>query len=460
MTFDPIWLAKVTGGVWENGVPQGMDGFAFDARTLQVGQCFIALTGGARDGHEFAAQALKQGASALLVEKCQSLHLPQLVVSNTLRAMADIARAHRQLLDSDRFVVGVTGSCGKTSTKEMLRDVLGGEQTHATEGNWNNLIGVPMTLFQIDSSVHRNAVIEAGINQPGEMEQLGQMICADLVICTNIGSAHLELLESLAGIADEKSKLLECAKPDTLLVAPMGIFKYAAFRRYVNRALVLRPENDKNDRGEFKSTTYYRLEEINNESTKLILRNGDRTTEFTVPSTSEGMCLNAGLVIVAARELGVEDGQIAKNLLKWAPSDNRGKVVVEGSRTFYVDCYNANPTSMLDALNAFARRFSSEGPRYYVLGAMNELGASAESLHRLVGESLVLRSQDLVCFVGPDALVEAYVSGALEAGILSQQISIANSIDLIRSTIEKFHGTLFLKGSRTYRLESLLSSPS
>ena len=177
--FDPKDIAAWSKGVWqENELPEAITGFCFDARQLKSGECFVALSGGARDGHAFTAQAAELGAGALLVERPQSVALPQLIVDDSLLAMGAIGAGVRQRFDPP--VVGITGSCGKTSTKEMLRVLLGEPRTHATAGNWNNRIGVPMTLFGLDADQHDFAVVEAGINQPGEMAELGTMIEADL----------------------------------------------------------------------------------------------------------------------------------------------------------------------------------------------------------------------------------------------------------------------------------------
>ena len=165
-----------------------------------------------------------------------SIALPQLKVADSLVALGAIGAAVRSKFSMP--VVGITGSCGKTSTKEMLRCLLGEDRTHATAGNWNNRIGVPMTLLGLDSSPHDFAVIEAGINQPDEMRQLGQMIQADLIVLTNIEAAHLELLGSLEGIATEKSLLAEHAKPDSPIILPADALRYHAYKKLAHRAIV------------------------------------------------------------------------------------------------------------------------------------------------------------------------------------------------------------------------------
>ena len=439
--FDPQALAVSTGGSWGDGLlPEPLPGFCFDARRLEAGQCFIALSGGARDGHEFIVQAEAQGAAAVLVEREVESALPQLVVEDTLLAMEAIATAHRAQFDKP--VVGITGSCGKTSTKEMLRLVMGDAQAHATAGNWNNRIGVPMTLFGLDAANQSAAVVEAGINQPGEMAHLGAMIAADCVILTNIGPAHLELLKTIDNIAEEKVELFLKAKPDAPLILPNAAYKFPALAARADRAIVLAKANEAVS-PEPKQIIRYRLNGSQ-------LRIGEHS--YRIESSSAGICLNAALVIVAAQLLGRSEEQI-RAIENWRPDANRGRIASKHGQTFYIDCYNANPASMVDAFKAFADSVPVGLPRYYVLGAMNELGADAVRLHREVAEALKLRQRDRVCLIGPETLTEAYREGL---SAKPEQIVSADSIEKIQSVIAPFAGAIFLKGSRSYALEQLL----
>ena len=452
--FDPQDMAMWSNGVWqENELPAGITGFCFDARQLRPGECFVALSGAARDGHAFTAQAAEQGAGALLVEHPQSVSLPQLVVNDSLVAMGAIGAGLRQAFVEP--VIGITGSCGKTSTKEMLRVLLGESRTHATAGNWNNRIGVPMTLFGLDSDQHDFAVIEAGINQPGEMVELGRMIEPDLSVVTNIASAHLELLGSLEQIAAEKADLALCARTNTPVVLPNSVFQYAAFAACAERALVLAAEGEQVS-SQASRVIRYRLNVAGTGHSDLHLSEGTTVERFQITSPSEGICANAALAIIAARELGISDAVIRERIALWLPSSNRGRIASQGEQTFYIDCYNANPASMRDALTAFCRATSPEQARCYVLGAMNELGAESVALHREVGRQLRLRSADRVLFVGPDALTQAYSDGAIEVGVEHAQLNCFTDVEKMKSVVADFAGALFLKGSRSYALEKLL----
>ena len=455
MTFDPKTLAAWTNGHWSVEPESGPVGFAFDARRIRPGEIFFALSGGARDGHDFVAQAARGGAIGAVVERRLEIDLPQLLVADSLAAMAAIGAAHRRRFGSP--VVGITGSSGKTSTKEMLLRILGPERAHGTAGNWNNRIGVPMTLFGLDPEAHEYAVVEAGINRQGEMAQLGAMIAPDLSILTQIGPAHLEELGSLEGVASEKSALARASAPGAPLVLPVDALKYAPFAAMAERAVAVAGPDEQAacPPAELVRQTAHA---DGAERTVFTLEGDGMAGEFRLPSRSAGMVANAGLAAVAAAKLGVGEGQIRRGLEAWRPEGSRGGIVREGKRTFYVDCYNANPASMRDALETFTASMPASAARCYVLGAMDELGPHADRWHREVGAALPWRSGDRACLVGPQVLAEAYADGAREAGWAGEAIDTAATAEAFTSLIAAFEGVVFLKGSRSYALERLLPS--
>ncbi|HBR93835.1 MAG TPA: hypothetical protein DEA90_06685 [Opitutae bacterium] len=448
-SFEPRKMAEWSGGTWLNAPQQGIVGFCFDARQIQPGQCFVALSGGARDGHDFIEQAAKGGAIAAIVESAKPIALPQLQVSDSLCALAAIAAAWRSKFRSP--VVAVTGSCGKTSTKEMLRCLLGEARTHATAGNWNNRIGVPMTLFGLDARQQDYAVIEAGINQSDEMQALGQMIQADLNLLTNIGPAHLELLGSLEHVAAEKSLLAQCAVPDSPIILPAEALEYPAYAQLASRAIALLPVGAHQPVVVPRESVRYSIRRL--ESSQELDLEG---RSYRIASASRGIASNAALAIVAARQLGVAESIIQERMEAWRPQGNRGRIERIGEQIFYIDCYNANPASMADALEAFQHSAPSKVAHFYILGAMNELGASAEEQHQRIGRILQLRPQDRIVFVGPDSLTQAYQAGALAAGTAEAQMQCVTEIEKIKSSVAPFAGAIFLKGSRSYQLETLL----
>ncbi|MGC6454915.1 MAG: UDP-N-acetylmuramoyl-tripeptide--D-alanyl-D-alanine ligase [Coraliomargaritaceae bacterium] len=444
--FDPTELAEWTGGTWlGSGQPDKVCGFSFDSRKIQPGECFIALTTGQRDGHEYVAQAMRDGATAALVQRPLEVAIPQLIVADTLLAMESIASAVRsRFLGS---VIGVTGSCGKTSTKEMLLHLLGPKETHATTGNWNNRIGVPMTLFGLHQSEKSTAVVEAGINQPGEMSHLARMIEANLVLVTHIGPSHLEKLGTLDGVAAEKSILMQFARESAQLVLTASAYAHEAFASFADRTTVLA------ETGEVVRGRPNRIVRYDTEGGAIRIKELFGEMRFKVMTHSSGIRRNAALSLVAASLFGASAEVLQKRLLQWSPSENRGRLVERGEQLCYLDCYNANPASMADALAAFSEAVPQDVARCYVLGVMNELGSEVKRLHTESVQALSLRAEDLVCLVGPAELRAAYRAG-LQAS--EEQVLEADSAESFQSVVASFSGALFFKGSRSLALEQLI----
>ena len=225
--FNPVDLSRCCGGEWTSLPEVNVEGFCFDSRNIKHGDLFIALKA-ERDGHDYINQAMSSGAVAALVDhKVESVDCPQLIVKDTLVGFQEIARSHRQRFAKP--VVGVTGSCGKTSTKEILKLLLSG--SHCTEGNFNNHIGVPMTLTKLSHSDHQFAVVEAGINSPGEMDILADIINSDIAIITSVDHSHLAGLGTIEMVANEKIKLWLYAQESPLAIFPQELENFEPFSK-------------------------------------------------------------------------------------------------------------------------------------------------------------------------------------------------------------------------------------
>jgi UDP-N-acetylmuramoyl-tripeptide--D-alanyl-D-alanine ligase len=450
-SFAPAYLATWTGGQWTSKPALPLAGFTQDTRQLRAGQVFVALRTDKRDGHDFLATAMAAGASAALVSRANpDLALPQLVVADPLRAFQTIAREHRRAFRG--AVVGVTGSCGKTSTKNLLARLLGGEPlVLATEGNLNNHLGVPLTLTRLEPGGHESAVIEAGISGPGEMDVLAGMIEPDYGIVTLVAPAHTEELGGLSGVAREKAVLLQHIRPGGLSVIPKQCWDFHAFQDLPQQGIVLVPE------GEFcgASRTVRFAVRASPTSTEIML-GGRRRFDFR--RVSRGMAQNAALAILLASELGVTDDAIQRALEDWQPSKWRGEFRHDGQRLLYLDFYNANPASMIDALDSFASIVPADESRLYVLGCMEVLGVEAASYHRELGNRLRLRPQDRAFVIGGHAV--DVVAGVADAGFSTENIEIVNTLAPVAAHIAEFRGAIFMKGSRRYELEKALPAES
>ncbi|MEO5960675.1 MAG: UDP-N-acetylmuramoyl-tripeptide--D-alanyl-D-alanine ligase [Opitutaceae bacterium] len=456
--FPAQLLAAWTGGRWTVPPVQNLTGFSIDSRQLRPGQIFVALKTEKRDGHAFLAAAQTAGASAALVTTPnRALALPQLVVGDSLAAFQTIAREQRRLFRGR--VVGISGSAGKTSTKDLLALLLGGEACGvlATEGNLNNHLGVPLTLTRLDPAVHKFAVIEAGISAPGEMKTLAGLIEPDVSIITLVAPAHTEELGGIDGVAREKAALPATTRQGGIAIFSQATSVLPAFRGLrVSSMIVERVENSRLV-GSSKVRVAFAVGH-RSDQTALVLSNGALPAQtFAMRRVSDGMAQNAALAISAALWLGAAPDAIASRLASWQPAKLRGEIRHEDGRLLYLDCYNANPASMADALATFAAIAPDEAPRLYVIGCMEELGAEARAHHHALGRSLELRAGDRLFAIGPYA--HEICGGLLERGDVTQQIQIVSSLEPAIACYADWRGAVFVKGSRRYQLETILAAP-
>jgi UDP-N-acetylmuramoyl-tripeptide--D-alanyl-D-alanine ligase len=434
LDFSPEQIARVADGCWTRPPAASLRilGFGIDTRHLTPGHCFVALKTARRDGHDFLADAREARASAAIVARPDpAVDLPQLVVEDPLAALHAIAAAHRR--------------AGKTSTKELLARLLSAVpgDVLATAGNFNNHLGVPLTLTRIDSATHKFAVIEAGIGGPGEMSVLADMIEPDLAIVTHLGPAHLAALGSLENVAREKAVLPARARPGSLKLFPRSCLDYEAFKALPEPALGLDIKFRHDDEGTRITFVHPHSEP----------ERADNVT-FACRRVSDGMARNVGLALAAALHLGVTAEDAQARLLDWEAAALRGEICQDhAGRWLYLDCYNANPASMHDAITAFAGMAPADQPRLYIIGGMEELGGESVVYHQKLGAALamVLRPEDSALVLASPPYGEAVVEGARSDAVVG-----VSGLTALRARFETHAGAVFIKGSRRYQLESLL----
>jgi UDP-N-acetylmuramoyl-tripeptide--D-alanyl-D-alanine ligase len=354
-------------------------------------------------------------------------------------------------------VIGISGSAGKTSTKDLLALLLGGgpDGVLATEGNLNNHLGVPLTLTRLDSAKHKFAIIEAGIGGPGEMQPLAQMIAPDVAIITIVAPAHTEALGGVEGVAHEKSQLVRAVRTDGVALFPKSCTQYPAFSDlFVNplvleRSAVLRPAT------EASHTIHFNVVQRAEETVIVVAYGPPPPHLFKMRRVTDGMAQNVALALTAALALGVPREALQARLALWSPGKLRGEIRHEGGRLLYLDCYNANPASMADALATFIAVAPPAEPRLFVLGCMEELGVEAPAHHHRLGVRLPLRSGDRLLVIGTYA--DEVCRGVLEQGDFTKQIQICSTLEPIAAAIAEWHGAVFIKGSRRYELERALN---
>lgn len=456
-TFLPDALASWTGGRWTAKPVSPLSGFTMDTRQLRAGQVFVAIKTEKRDGHGFLASAQAAGASAALVAMPDpALALPQLVVADPLVAFQAIAREHRRAFRGP--VIGISGSAGKTSTKNLLALLLGGTDggVLATEGNLNNHLGVPLTLTRLDPATHTFAVIEAGIGGPGEMKPLADMISPDVALITLVAPAHTEELGGLDGVAREKAVLPAATRAAGVAIFPKQSAEFPAFRELGVRTMILEPADVIRPAEPPKDKVFFAVTQRGDATAIALAYGPPPPLAFTMRRVTDGMAQNAALAICAALWLGVPRETIQARLAVWAPAKLRGEIRHEDGRLLYLDCYNANPASMADALATFAAIAPVDERRLYVIGCMEELGADSGEHHRRLGRSIPLRECDRLFVIGAHA--DEVCRGVLDQDNFTRQIQIVSSLDPVSEFLADWRGAVFVKGSRRYELETALAT--
>ncbi len=410
-----------------------------DTRSVGPGDAFLALKGESFDAHDFLADAVKKGAAALIVNdaaRAAGLGVPVYGVADTLAALGALARHRRRAWG--RPVIGVVGTNGKTSTKELLRAALGGTlRVHATTGNYNNLVGVPLTLFALPDDADI-AVIEMGTNQPGEVAALRAIAEPDVVVVTSIAEEHLEGLGDLAGVLKEEVSACEGV---ALAVVPasqpeVGDAARPLARRTVSAGL---------ESGDVHPDAWG----VEPDGRGWVTLDGVR---IEVPLRGVHNLRNAMLALAVARERGVSMADAARSIAAMPSPPMRVHFEHVGTATIINDAYNSNPGSARVALELLEHAGAGR-QRVAVLGTMLELGAQADRLHDEVARAALDSPIELV--VGVGAYADALARVAPADGRVATGADPEAAWNAVRSRLAP-DAVILLKGSRGVRLERLV----
>lgn len=368
-------------------------GVSIDTRTIRPGDLFVALKD-VRDGHDFVAQALEKGAAAAMVSHIPDdvpAGAPLLIVSNVLRGLEDLGRAGRTRMTGK--VVAITGSVGKTSTKDMARVALTGQgRIHAAEASYNNHWGVPLTLARMPRDTDF-AIIEIGMSQPGEIAPLSRMVRPHVAMITTVAPAHLEAFGAIEGIAHEKGAIFRGLDAIGTAVIPEGLAVTQILRDCADAAgaIVIGFGRDGMARL-FQSG-------LSGGNLKCRAQVAGENIEFTLKTTGTHFALNAVGVMAALGAAGADIRQTARRMGDWQPPKGRGAVEELGDIRLIDDAFNANPTSLSAALKMLAGL--EGGRRVAILGDMLELGSEEIEMHRNIAEDPAMDSIDLIHAAGP-----------------------------------------------------------
>jgi len=453
MFLQPNWIAAACEGKWLPEAPRDpFVGVHFDSRLIGPGELFVALRGPLRRGSDFIRDAFERGATAAIVEQPGSFPFPVLVVPDALRALQNLGKRAR-----DEFggtVVGITGSNGKTSTKDLLLRLLGPDEAAGTRGNFNNHIGLPWTLLHLLAGTPnaRVAVLETGINHPGEMVSLRDLLRPDIGMLTSVGRAHLGHFSSLEELAAEKAGLLP---RDGWSAVSGGVLRFKEVRDGLTAGSIVALEEGAEMAPGHSHWEVIRYS-LRPSATGLVVstKPGEfPSVTFEMASNSRGMASNAVLAGAVAMRLGVEARALPERFAAWKPSSLRGEIIRREGVLYYLDCYNANPESMRDSLEAF-HRLTPGGARCFFLGSMEELGPREEAIHEEIGSLLPLRPGDEVVLVG--RLADAYRRG-MSSAALDESIRVGVFPDAESARDWKSEAPArFFKASRSVALEKLV----
>ncbi len=403
-------LVRVTGGVYHGDpalLKEHITGAVIDSRKVEEGNLFVAIPGERVDGHSFAADVLKNGALCVLSEReLENVDGPYIQVESTLVGFNQIARAFRQELTIP--VIGVTGSVGKTSTKEMVASVLGAKyNVLKTIGNFNNELGLPLTLFRIRLE-HEIAVLEMGIDHFKDMERLAKMAIPNAMIITNVGTAHLEFLGDRDGILRAKTECFDYMQDESFVVLNGDDDKLITQKMVNGNRPIFYGMTDTSYDGDANDIYASDIENLGFEGMKVTINTPLGSFRAHIHIPGEHNVMNALAATAVGLKMGLSLDEISKGIDNARTIQGRTNLIHAHDMIIVDDCYNASPLSMKASLKMLSSAF---GRTIAVLGDMGELGTDELMQHREVGISVSENKIDVLFAAG--TLAREYVDGAL-----------------------------------------------
>lgn len=441
--FTSLDVAKATGGVVDGSL-EGLtfEGVVTDTRQITKDCLFVALKGEKFDGHAFAKEAVEKGALAVIVDHAIA-GVPCIVVENTLRAYQDLAHYHRMRFSIP--VVAITGSSGKTTTKEMIGAVLSTQMPIViTEKNFNNEIGLPKTLLQLDES-HEACVVEMGMRGFGQIEELAKIAKPTIGVVTNVGTSHIELLGSQDGIAKAKGELIVELPENGYAILNSDDKKVAAMASLTKANCITYGQNPSSTVAAMEVT--YRRNGMHCKAKVF-----DQLCTFFLPMVGIHNIYDALAAVAVGKLLGINDSKMVKALGEFTSLPMRQEIINCGPLVLFNDAYNANPSSMAEAIRSFGQL---EGKRKIaMIGDMLELGEYSEQAHREIG-ALLAEEEFAMVFAYGEA--SRFVAEAAKEGgvpVVAHALSHEELAEIYKEKADK-GDTVLIKGSRGMTMEKM-----
>ncbi|MCX5829318.1 MAG: UDP-N-acetylmuramoyl-tripeptide--D-alanyl-D-alanine ligase [Deltaproteobacteria bacterium] len=448
-------VLAATGGTLLGGLIQEgilFEGVTTDSRQCSSGNLFVALQGETFDGHHYLEQAIQKGAAGLLIHRRTektSRDLPVILVRDTLQALGDLAHFWRRKFSPT--ILAITGSSGKTTTKEMAAAILSrGRNCLKTEGNFNNLIGLPLTLFNLKHD-HTVAILELGTNQHGEIARLTRIAAPEIGLITNIGPAHLEGFANIAGVAEEKRDLFLNMPPEgTIIINHEDPFLRKSGDAWTGRCISFGLKEGADVGAE--NITYR-----HDQGTSFTLRIGKEHQEVSMPIAGEHQVMNALAAAASTWAAGATIADIGQGLTSFSPVPGRMEVLPLNNGVFVInDTYNANPSSVEEALKTL-NTLRGKGRSVVVLGDMLELGEQEELWHQEIGGLLADTGVDRVYLRG--RLAGATAAGASKQGLPTSSVILRDDPEAITRDLLSYvkdGDWILVKGSRRMKMETIV----
>jgi UDP-N-acetylmuramoyl-tripeptide--D-alanyl-D-alanine ligase len=463
MSTTPLWTSMAMTEAMRASIrgtlPEAVTGLSIDSRTIAPGEAYFAIKGDVHDGHDFVAAALEAGAALAVVEAAQrdrfAPDAPLLAVGDVLAGLVDLAHAARARLSAQ--VIAVTGSVGKTSTKEALRRVLGAQgETHASAASFNNHWGVPLSLARCPASV-RFAIFEIGMNHSGEIEPLVRMVRPQVAVITTVEPVHLEFFAGVEAIADAKAEIFEGVEPGGAVVLNRDNSQFDRLQRRAKELGITRVVSFGADNKSDARLLDVSLHSACSAVHANILGH-DITYKLGMPGRH--MAMNSLAVLAAASLAGADLALAALSLSQIEPAAGRGVrrslEVANGEATLIDESYNANPASMAAALNVLGHAaVGPHGRRIAVLGDMLELGPTSPALHRGLNEAIKANHIDLVYCCGP---LMRNLWDALSTGKRGGYAKSAADLEAQAVAAIRAGDTIMIKGSLGSKMKTIVNA--